>query len=176
MSALPTVLIVDDHKQILQLLGLAFKREGFYVHTASDIAEAKIYLERETPDLAVIDLYFDGDPLGYELVNLLRERLAKVDIVLMSGSATLRIAAEAVDSGVLCVVGRPVTAREILDEVARMNRVRPPPETLATIQIRHIQAAIAYTEGNVSKAARQLGLTRGGLSKKLKKSRSFDGR
>ena len=71
-SPLPHILLVDDEKDILELLSRAFyKVGGFRVSTAGDGRAALLQARRELPSLVVLDLSLPGLP-GLELLKTLK--------------------------------------------------------------------------------------------------------
>jgi two-component system response regulator GlrR len=56
VSQLPTVLVVDDDADLLQLLTLRLQRAGFTVHTATSGAEALKRLADRQPQAVITDL------------------------------------------------------------------------------------------------------------------------
>ncbi|NPB09187.1 MAG: response regulator transcription factor [Thermodesulfobacteria bacterium] len=67
----PLILIVEDEEDIARLVAKALEKEGFRTQRASSLAEAQEKLNKETPDLLILDLMLpDGD--GLELCKVLR--------------------------------------------------------------------------------------------------------
>jgi two-component system OmpR family response regulator len=68
------VLVVDDEARIREVVQYALEREGFRVHAAGDVRDARVLLTQRTFDLIVLDVMLpDGD--GLELCRELRKRL-----------------------------------------------------------------------------------------------------
>ncbi|MDO4554881.1 MAG: response regulator transcription factor [Lachnospiraceae bacterium] len=66
------VLIVDDEKEIADLLGVYFENEGFEVSTAATVAEAWHKITSESISIALLDIMLpDGD--GFSLCKKIRE-------------------------------------------------------------------------------------------------------
>ena len=68
-----TVLIVDDERNIVELVRLYLEKEGFNVVTASDGEQALAQYERHAPDLVVLDLMLPKMD-GFEVCRELRRR------------------------------------------------------------------------------------------------------
>jgi CheY-like chemotaxis protein len=87
-----TILVVDDHRAVLDLLSAALQDEGYRVVRASDGVEALACMEREAPDLVVTDFRMPRMN-GVELVARLRAyQTLPVPIILMSAVDPLPIA------------------------------------------------------------------------------------
>ncbi len=68
-----TVLVVDDEREIAQLVELYLQNEGYRVCLAGTAGEALALTERQEPDLAILDVMLP-DGSGFELCRKLRER------------------------------------------------------------------------------------------------------
>ena len=80
------IMIVDDEPGILALLEVILKRKGFNVVTADGAYRALRMIEREKPDLFILDVMMPGIS-GLELCKQLRSRpdTAHIPILLLSG-------------------------------------------------------------------------------------------
>jgi CheY-like chemotaxis protein len=78
------VLVVDDNQDAADLLGRALKSLGHQAEVAYDPLTALERLESFTPELALVDI---GLPVmdGHELARRLRQRLANVRLVAVTG-------------------------------------------------------------------------------------------
>ncbi len=68
-----TIALVDDDRNILASVSMALEAEGFRVRTYTDGAEALVALERQPPDLAVLDIKMPRLD-GMELLKKLRQK------------------------------------------------------------------------------------------------------
>ncbi|MBM3581778.1 MAG: response regulator transcription factor, partial [Alphaproteobacteria bacterium] len=68
-----TVALVDDDRNILASVSMALEAEGFRVRTYTDGAEALTALERQPPDLAILDIKMPRLD-GMELLKRLRQK------------------------------------------------------------------------------------------------------
>jgi CheY-like chemotaxis protein len=80
LSAVPTVLVVDDESQIVELLRTYLEREGFGVAQAADGEAALREHERVRPDLVILDLMLPKLD-GREVCRRIRER-ARTPIIM----------------------------------------------------------------------------------------------
>jgi two-component system OmpR family response regulator len=71
-TARPCVLVVDDEKDVRQLLETMLSEAGFAVASAGDGAVALEIIERQAVDLAVVDLRLPGPLDGLETVRRAR--------------------------------------------------------------------------------------------------------
>lgn len=169
----PAALIIDDDEVFHKRLRQAFELRGWEAHVASSGAEA-IERARETaPDLAMVDLRMPGQS-GIDVVRSLRELDATVSIIVLTGYGSIATALEAVRCGANHYLSKPVDIDQILAtyEAVRLSTpgdARPPTTvpSLARVEWEHIQRVLTDCGGNVSQAAKLLGLHRRSLQRKL---------
>lgn len=79
------VLVVDDHRAILDLLQTMLGRQGFEVLTATTPSRALAILEQSVPDMLVLDIMLP-ERSGVELLEHIRadDRLAELPVLCMS--------------------------------------------------------------------------------------------
>jgi two-component system response regulator AtoC len=111
------VLLVDDDSAILQSLGDALSDFGVEVETAASAEEALGTLSRAAPDLVVSDIRMPGMS-GIELLQLVRERVPDVDVVLMTAYADMPTVVRAMREGALDFLVKPIDLLE-LEQVVR---------------------------------------------------------
>ena len=70
---MPRVLVVDDEPDICTVLGLALEADGFEVSRAGDARSALVELERNPPDVVILDIMMPGMD-GFELLGQVRQR------------------------------------------------------------------------------------------------------
>jgi two-component system response regulator RegA len=171
----PAVLILDDDEVFRTRLSRAFEHRGWESHAAGDSASALVTASKTGPDLAIIDLRMPGES-GLEVVRRLRDLDSTVSIIMLTGYGSIATALEAVKSGADHYLTKPVDVDQILDAFVTINSSSDsdmlPPATvpsLARVEWEHLQRILADCGGNVSQAARLLGLHRRSLQRKLSK-------
>ena len=162
------VLLVDDDTQVLTAWARRFRTLGYRtdrdaalnVRTANSLAKARRAFEDRQPDLLVTDVFL-SDGVGTDLVRDVRAAGANTVIVLISGEERIAIR-EGYDAGADQVLCKPLSIDAIL---ARHERGGPAQETLDSVTAarRHRLDVLADCNGNVSQAARLLGITRQAL-------------
>jgi two-component system response regulator RegA len=166
--SLHNVLVVDDDERILGSWKRAARERN--VVTAIDAATARQLAMTERPDLAIVDLRL-GNTSGIDLIRELKRDLPDLMVVLCSGYLSVAAAVAAVRAGADIVVFKPITFREILqriEESAEEPDLEDTP-TLARAEWEHIMRVLADCNGNVSMAARRLGIYRSSLQRRLRK-------
>ncbi|HVV87445.1 MAG TPA: response regulator [Kofleriaceae bacterium] len=168
-----TILIVDDDAPLRERLGRAFAERGLTVLQAADHAGAIAVAREQRLDRAVIDLRMPG-PNGLAVVEALRALQPDVQVVVVTGYGSIATAVEAMRLGAHDYVTKPAHADQILaafegeGDVASAEPSYQVP-SLAKVEREHIERVLRECNGNVSKAARALGMHRRTLQYKLAK-------
>ncbi|HEY2387564.1 MAG TPA: response regulator [Candidatus Binatia bacterium] len=171
-----TMLLVDDDQVFRERLARAFRDRGFEVRTAGDVAEAVAIARSESPELAVVDLRMPGRS-GLDLVRELRSIDAATRIVVLTGYGSIATAIDATRLGATYYLPKPADVDDILAAFARDETgstgasaaLAPAAPSLARVEWEHINRVLADCDGNVSHAARRLGMHRRSLQRKLQK-------
>ncbi len=82
------ILIIEDERAILSLLQRIVTHMGHTALAASNGTAAVALLEEIEPDLVVSDLKMPGTPSGIDLIRAIREKFAKLPIIVISGYAS----------------------------------------------------------------------------------------
>lgn len=166
------LLIVDDDERFRTQLERAMTRRGLVVTTAENYDTALDALEAKTFDMATLDLRMPGRNGLCVLRDLTRDH-PDIQTVVLTGYGSIATAIDAVNMGATNYVQKPADADDIL---AAFERGKTPLEpatmsyeapTLARLEWEHINRVMADCGGNVSEAARRLGIHRRTLQRKL---------
>ncbi len=164
-----TVLVVDDDDLLLSAYRRCMERT-YTVLVAKTAAEALAIAAKRRPDVAIVDLHL-GSESGIDLIRALKRAHPQLFAVLISGYASVDIAVTAMRAGADDVLPKPVTSAEILKRVGD-PRVEPreiETPTLARAQWEHVHRVLSDCDGNVSMAARRLGMYRSTLQRWLRR-------
>lgn len=168
-----TILLVEDDEILRERLGKAFERRGLIVRTAPDGPTALSLAKEDSPELCVLDLRMPHMG-GLEVLQRLREIDPTTRIVMLTGYGSIANAVDAMKLGAHHYVSKPADADEILraftrgDEPATTGDT-PSTPSLARMEWEHINRVLSDVNGNISEAARRLGLHRRSLQRKLSK-------
>lgn len=167
-----SLLIVDDDAPFRTRLVRAFTERGFDVRGAADYEEAIAIARDESPELTLVDLRLPGKS-GLDLVRGLKELDATTNVVVLTGYGSIATAVESLRLGATSYLTKPVDADQILaafDHPPQGEGRQPlSAQPLARVEWEHIQRVLADCDGNVSQAARLLGIHRRSLQRKLSK-------
>lgn len=172
----PTLLVVEDDEALRLRLVRAFADRGFLAQGAASAGEA-LKLGEEAPEYAVVDLRI-GEESGLDVIRALLARDPATRIVMLTGYGSIATAVEAMRLGAVHYLTKPADADEILVALRRGEgsdsgeKVPAPagePLSLARAEWEHINSVLVSVSGNISEAARRLGLHRRSLQRKLAK-------
>ena len=168
-----SVLIVDDDAIFRGRLARALESRGFDVRTAGDVPSGLALARQDSPELAVVDLRMPGGS-GLELVKGLKEVDPATRIIVLTGYGSIATAVDATKLGATNYLPKPADADDILAAFERgaapMSTTKDyQAPTLARAEWEHIQRVLADCGGNISEAARRLGIHRRSLQRKLQK-------
>ena len=79
------VLVVDDEPSLRLLVRVNLELDGHVVQEAASLAQARELLEREVPDVVLLDVHVGGDD-GLDLLDEIRALDLPVRVILLSGS------------------------------------------------------------------------------------------
>lgn len=167
------ILVVDDDDAYRKRLCRALRDRGFEVEDARGVVEAVLRLQDFRPERAILDLRL-GDGSGVDLVSRLLEIDPAIRCLVLTGYGSIATAVEAVRRGAIDYLTKPLDADEILlafetraagsDALASPNVSVP---SLQRVEWEHLQRVLTDCGGNISEAARQLGMHRRTLQRKL---------
>jgi len=169
-----SLLVVDDDDVFRSRLMRALQERGFDVAGANSCHEALVLARLDSPEFAVVDMRLP-DGSGLELVRELKALDPATSIVVLTGYGSIATAVESLRLGAVHYLSKPTDVEQIIaalggapagEEPADRNVEVP---TLARVEWEHIQRVLTDCGGNVSQAARLLGLHRRSLQRKLSK-------
>ena len=120
VTGMKRILVVDDDQHIGNLLEEALRAEGYGVSRAYSGTEAQLLLEREKPDLVLLDLMLPG--LSGEA---LLPRLSGIPVIVVSAKAGVDDKVKLLLGGAADYVTKPFVLRELLARVAVQLRAAP---------------------------------------------------
>ncbi|WP_348765026.1 response regulator [uncultured Salinisphaera sp.] len=168
------VLLIDDDPVFAATLARALGRRGIetaLAHTADSALETAAHWQ---PSHVLLDLNLGGDISGLDLIAPLCERVAGVQITVLTGYASIATTVTAMQRGAAGYLAKPVDAPTVLaalagDSEATSHAMPGERMSLKRLEWEHIQRVLAEHDGNISEAARALGLHRRTLQRKLDK-------
>ncbi len=170
-------LIVDDDPAFCQILGRSLQRRHFSVRLAYSVTEGRQEALTAPPANALVDLCLP-DGSGLDLVRELAALESEMQIVVLTGYASIPTAVDAVKLGATQYLAKPADTSQVLAAFGlpdpSLGASEDPsseetPMSIRRLEWEHLQRVLAECHHNVSEAARRLGMHRRTLQRKLQK-------
>jgi len=171
----PLVLVVDDDDVFRNRLCRALAQRNWEASSASSGEEALAIARERSPDLVLVDLRMPGMS-GLDLVQELRAIDSSMAIIVLTGYGSIPTTISAMKRGADHYMSKPADADQVLaayeslrsatEEAQEIPAMVP---SLARVEWEHLQRVMTDCGGNISQAARLLGIHRRSLQRKLAK-------
>jgi len=162
-------LIVDEDPTTSQLLGAWFQEAGWSVTSVTTCGEADAAAE-QTPDLLLVEERL-GDGSGLDLFLRLQERNPMMLGVVLARHGSISSAVQAIRMGFRDYLVKPIDRRRLAELLGRpANDVIDEYPSLERVEWAHINAVLGLCNGNISEAARRLGIHRRSLQRRLRRA------
>jgi DNA-binding response OmpR family regulator len=130
------LLIVDDEADTLRLVSLMLERQGYEIITAKDGMSALEKVERENPDLILLDVMMP-DMDGFEVVKILRRdsKTEDIPVIMFTAKTQVEDKITGLEAGADVYLTKPTQPRELFAQVkavlsrSQKTRTLPPPPT-----------------------------------------------
>lgn len=181
------LLIIEDDQGLATVLSRRMARHGFECQLSHDASDALLTARHFQPSHILLDMKLAKDN-GLNLIVPLRNLLPKTMMVLLTGYASIATAVEAMRLGANNYLAKPVDTHTLLAALSLGEQSSEPSNNTAAITVdelddlplspkrvewEHIQQVLTANQGNVSETARQLGMHRRTLQRKLLKKPVF---
>lgn len=116
----PLIVVVDDQQTMRELLTDVLEEEGYRIVTCSSRAQAVECIQREQPDLVILDLWLETPNDGWDVCADLAHNPATAQIPIILCTATdaeRRQPPEALQAASLAFLDKPFELTELLDAV-----------------------------------------------------------
>lgn len=124
----PTILIVEDDPEIRRLVRDFLSQEGFVIELAEDGKAMDAVLQRQKPDLIILDLMLPGED-GLAICRRLRTQ-GTIPILMLTAKSDEIDRVVGLEMGADDYLTKPFSSRELLARArAILRRTRPAPET-----------------------------------------------
>jgi two-component system response regulator RegA len=162
------VLLVDDDVAFCRSFQRGAPGHDIDLTVAHDPEEAIADAKGFQPDVALVDIHL-GDASGVEVIRSISEQVPLTRIVALSGASAPNVVVEAIKAGAVDYLVKPLDLTQVATFVQSLCTRRDETRTLYQAKCQHIQKVLAQSGGNVSEAARRLGLPRASLQRMLRK-------
>ncbi len=122
------ILIVDDERDIRDLVSGVLSDEGYECRTAGDSDAALRAVDERRPSLVLLDVWLHGSPMdGLEVLDEIKKREPELPVIIFSGHGNIDTAVAAVSRGAMEFIEKPFEAERLLllvDRATETERLR----------------------------------------------------
>jgi two-component system response regulator RegA len=167
------LLLLEDDYELRNRLSRSLSQKGFSVTAVPTVAEARASIAKQQFQYATLDQNL-SDGTGLDLIEPLRKNNNSCAIVILTGFGSIPQAVHAVHCGAVDYLMKPITVARLIEALTGVesnnDREADEPPTLSRLEWEYMHRVLDDCGGNISKAAKILGLHRRTLQRKLQKS------
>ena len=101
------ILLIDDEEDILRVLSISLRADGYDVMTAGSGEEGLDIYEKEVPDIVLTDIKMPGMD-GIEVLSRIKEQERDSEVIIITGHGDIDNAIEALKYGASDFINKPV--------------------------------------------------------------------
>jgi two-component system nitrogen regulation response regulator NtrX len=129
------ILVVDDERDIRELVAGVLEDEGYATRDAGDSDSALEAIAARRPSLVLLDVWLQGSRLdGLELLDEIKRRDPSIPVLVISGHGNLDTAVAAIRRGASDFIEKPFEAERLLLMVARATETERLRREVATLR------------------------------------------
>lgn len=165
-------LVVDDDDTFRERLIFAIEKRGEQASGAANAAAGREIARRIIPDRAVVDLRMPGHT-GLELISWLRADHPALVVVVLTGFGSIATTQDAIHRGARSYLTKPCSVERVISAFSPVKQIDSesiPVPSLDQVEWDHVHRVLADCGGNVTHAAKALGMDRRSLQRRLAKS------
>ncbi|MFO7557289.1 MAG: response regulator [Desulfobacterales bacterium] len=110
------VLLVDDEENFINTLAERMRTRGMDVTTTTSPKEALKMIEKESFDAVVLDLLMP-EMNGLETLNIMKAKNPDLQVILLTGHATVEKGIEAMKSGAMDLIEKPADLKTLTEKI-----------------------------------------------------------
>jgi DNA-binding response OmpR family regulator len=155
------ILVVDDEETVCQSIKKILSRKGYSVESVLDVESAIKKMGDSTYDLVITDLMMPKTN-GMELLQIVRDHYSELEVIMITGYASIESAVKATKLGAASYLPKPFTPDELTDVTTKALNLRreklearakqPSTEKTETISKENIDVDMPFSEADVTKA------------------------
>jgi len=114
------ILVVDDERDIRELVAGVLSDEGYGCRLAADSASALAAIDERRPSLVLLDVWLHGSAMdGLEVLDEIKKREPELPVIIFSGHGNIDTAVSAIGRGAMDFIEKPFEAERLLLLVER---------------------------------------------------------
>jgi two-component system alkaline phosphatase synthesis response regulator PhoP len=159
MMARGRILVIDDEKDLIELVRYNLEKEGFIVQSAQDGESGLSAAKKELPDLILVDLMLPGID-GLDVCRSLRSdsRTARIPVIMLTAKSAESDRILGLELGADDYVTKPFSPRELLARIKAVLRRTSSPQAVSEV-IRRGDLTIDMARRTVTCAGEPIVLT-----------------
>ena len=115
------LLLVDDEEDFISALSERLRLRNFETNVAQSGAEALVEIERERPDIVLLDLKMPGMD-GMEALEKIKGLDASIEVIMVTGSVDRAIGEAALKAGASGHIIKPIDIDDLLAKVRELEK------------------------------------------------------
>jgi DNA-binding response OmpR family regulator len=141
-----SVLLVEDNVTLREELSDFLRAEGFMVKVAGDGQEMNLAIERDMPDILILDLNLPLED-GIDITKRIRSSLPELGIIILSARVRSSDRKDGYESGADIYLTKPTNPVELVSVIQNLHRRLKPVKTQTTWQLDTIKNIITSPSG-----------------------------
>jgi len=147
------ILVVDDEKDIRELVSDILVDEGYSTRLAADSDEAFAEINTEAPDLIILDIWLKESKLdGIDILKAVRRDNPDIPIVIISGHGNIEIAVAAIKQGAYDFIQKPFNIDQLMVVISRAMETSRLRRENAALKVRDVTSSTMVGESPIFKA------------------------
>lgn len=115
-----SILIVDDEKDIRELIGDILKDEGYAIRLAANSDDCMAEINADAPSLMILDIWLKDSRMdGIDILKTVKRDNPDIPIVIISGHGNIEIAVAAIKQGAYDFIEKPFNIDQLMVVVSR---------------------------------------------------------
>lgn len=149
------ILVVDDEKDIRELVSDILVDEGYTTRLAANSDAAFNAINTEAPDLVILDIWLKESKLdGIDILKTVRRDNPDIPIVIISGHGNIEIAVAAIKQGAYDFIQKPFNIDQLMVVISRAMETSRLRRENAALKVRDITSSDMVGESAVFKAVK----------------------
>ena len=172
MKRYGTILIADDNSAVLTAMRYLLDTTFEHILTTTQPDEILKMMAQQSVDIVLLDMNFtlgvNSGSEGLLWLRTIRKHHPQIPVVLLTAYADVGLAVKGLKSGASDFITKPWDNDELVRKLKDVLEMQGEIVTLDEMEAQHIRRAIDRCHGNLSRAAKMLGITRQTLYNKIR--------
>jgi len=142
MGTMGDILIVDDERDIRELIGDILRDEGFTTRLAANSDECMRAMNDAAPDLLILDIWLKDSRMdGIDILKTVKRDNPDVPVVIISGHGNIEIAVAAIKQGAYDFIEKPFNIDQLMVVISRAMEASRLRRENARLRLRDVNTA-----------------------------------